>query len=208
MKKTLLLLSFMLAPTMAFGQMTLPKVGQVNIKDFKFTGDGCPRGSAKAIVTNQFPGSNNADYFQIVYDKFEAKSGEGVKRGDRSNRCNLTMLVEYPKGYRFMFEHSAFQGSAELERGLTAEFEALYSRPNTRPIKTMRRFVGPFSGSFDVDETGTGTNGFYTGCEGQSILSIQSFIRIKGNRKLEGYVTRDLRSGTLKQKYVMKWEKC
>lgn len=208
MKKAIIFLGLVIAPAVAFGQITLPKVGQVNIKSLKFTGDGCPRGSVKAIVTNQFPGNKNADYFQVVYDKFEAKSGEGVKRGDRSNRCNLTMLVDYPKGYRFKFEHSAFKGSAELEEGLTAVFESIYSRPNTRAIRTSTRFKGPFNDSFDVDETGTVTNGFFTGCEGQSILSIQSSIRIKGRRNLEGYVSRDLRSGTLNQKYVMKWEKC
>lgn len=208
MKKSLLFLVFSMAAGSTAYAQTGPKAKEVNIVSFKHTGDGCPEGSVETIVTPQSHDSKNADYFQIVYDKFEIHSGPDVSIGERSNRCNLTIKMEFPKGYRFKFEHSSFSGSAEIEKGLTAEFKTNYRRPLESKFASLRKIKGPFEGDFDVDETGKNTGGIFSGCDGSDIIQIEGMLRFKGKRSLEGKVFRDIQSGSFIQQHRFQWEKC
>lgn len=184
-----------------------PKAREIHISDLTARGDGCPAGTTEVLVTPSRPGSSNADYFQVVYDEFQVKNGEGVPRRERTKSCNITMTVKYPKGYRFKFEHSSFDGYAELEKGLKAQFSTYYRRPNESKVSTKATIRGPFEG--DVSrETGTRTRGFYTSCDGDDLLTVQANIRIKGDRDLEGLVTKDISSGNLVQRYRLLWERC
>lgn len=206
MKKIVLLPLLMLCMSTAYGQG--PKAKEVHIETMKAVGDGCPKGSFETIVTPSNAGSTSADYFQISYDKFSAKNGKGVSRRERSKYCVLNLNVTFPKGYRFKFVHSQFDGYAELEAGLTGEFETIYREPGKSKVKTFSKMNGPWEGDFSLDETGAMTDGFYSGCSGSSLISIQSTIRIRGDRKLNGVLTRDVQSGALDQKYRLKWQRC
>lgn len=185
-----------------------PKLKEVDIVSMKATGDGCPAGSYETLVTPQNAGSDNADYFQIVYDKFEIHSGPDVSRGDRSTRCNLTLKLQFPKGYRFKFEHSAFGGSGEFAGGLTAEFKTNYRRPQEKKFSSKTIIVGPFDGDFDIDETKASSGGIFSGCEGEDIIQIEGMIRFKGDKKLVGHIYKDIQSGSLIQKHRFLWERC
>lgn len=184
-----------------------PKAKEINISELTARGDGCPAGTTEVLVTPSRPGSKNADYFQVVYDAFEVRNGEGVPRRERTKSCNVTMNVEYPKGYRFKFEHSSFDGYAELEKGLKGQFSTYYRRPNETKVSTKATIRGPFEGDI-TRETGTRTRGFYTSCDGSDLLTIQANIRIRGDKDLEGKVTKDISSGNLVQRYRLYWERC
>lgn len=195
-----------MAASSAYAQS--PKAKEVHIETLKAVGDGCPEGTFKTLVTPSNAGSKSADYFQISYDKFTAKNGKGVPRRERSKYCVLNLNVSFPEGYRFKFDHSSFDGYADLAEGLKAEFETIYREQGKSKVKTFARMDGPWADDFSVDETGVITNGFYTGCSGSALISIQSTIRIRGSRKLEGTVTRDIYSGKLAQQYRLRWQKC
>lgn len=197
-----------LLPTAGYGQVTLPKLGEVTIKEFSTIGDGCPKGSTTSVISSKKENSNAADAFQLVFSKFMAESGPGVKVGDRSNRCNITMLVEFPKGFRFRFKDLSFDGYANVAEGLTAEFETMQTRPGAAAVRSIQKIQGPFEGDIAFDTTGSGKDGLFSSCEGSSIMSVITMIRFKGPRDLKGLITQDRQSGSLSQNYEMEWELC
>lgn len=184
-----------------------PRPSQVDIKELKFSGSGCPAGSAETIVTNSEPGSKIADYFQIAYDAFDVEVGEGVPARKSTKNCNLSMNIKYPKGYRFKFKSIEFNGKAEISRGQTAVFKSYYYETTGTRYKSEARIKGPFDGDVDRRNSGRPLFGDLSGCEGSTILNISTRIEIKGNRKLEGKVYRDLDSA-LTQGYKLEWLPC
>lgn len=184
-----------------------PRPSQVDIKELKFSGSGCPSGSAETIVTNSEPGSKVADYFQISYDAFEVEVGEGVPARKSSKNCNLSMNITYPEGYRFKFKSIQFDGQAELAKGQNGVFKSYYYETTGTRYKSEARIKGPYSGDVSRKNTGRPLFGDLSGCKGSTIINISTRIEIKGNRKEEGKIYRDLDSG-LTQGYKLEWLPC
>lgn len=184
-----------------------PRPSQVSISDFKASGSGCPAGTTKSIVTNSIPGSKIADYFQIAYDAFEVHAGPDVPARETSKNCNLSMNIKYPKGYRFKFKNIQFNASAELEKGQTAVLKSYYNEPTGTRYKSESRIKGPYEGDIDDKNSSQPLFGDLSGCNGSTILNISTRIAIKGNRKLEGKIFRDIDSA-MTQGYKMVWLPC
>lgn len=195
-----------LAGSQAFAQG--PSVNDVNISGLRYTGTGCPQGTAETIVTSSRAGRTNADYFQITYDSFSAKSGQGVSLRERRKNCNLFMNVHYPRNYRFKFKSTSFSGYANIEQGLTATFRTIYSEPFKSRVQTRKSIFGPKDKDFDHNETVSFTNGFYSNCSGSMLLKIENWIELSGGRRLNGEITRDIQSGLLTSAYGLVWERC
>lgn len=190
----------------AMGQS--PKINNVHIEQTETAGRGCPAGTTETIVTPQHAGSKNADYFQLVFDEFEVRRGPDDSRSKSKATCTILMNVTYPKGYRFRFEHSSFDGYAEINEGQTAEFKTTFARPGGKSKRNKTSIRGPFEGDFSVDETRQATRGFWSGCEGSTLLRVQSSLRLKGSRDEDAVVTRDVQSGSLIQGYRVRWQRC
>lgn len=197
-----------LFPSFGFSQIG-PDKAQVKIQDFSYNGRGCPSGSTKSIVTSSEAGSKDADYFQIVYDEFVAKSGPEVKRRQNKKMCEATFDVVFPKGWRFRIKNVEFNGHANLEsRGLFAEVETIAEIILGESRQSVSRFFrGPYDRNFDfIEEFAEGLD---TGCSGVAPIKIKTNLRIMGDTKNKvGEVSMDQVSGTLTQAFRVFWEKC
>lgn len=208
MKIQFLAAAMMLVPVSGFAQVG-PSKKDVSIKNFSFSGDGCPKGTADIIVTNSNAGSKTADYFQITYDDFQAKAGPGIDREANTRMCASTFEVLYPKGYRFRIENIQYDGHAELENtAIVAQVQTTSEIIFGDKVKSRSYFRGPFNKNFKHVKKMSGK--FDTGCgKTATPLNIQTKIRIRGEvEKYTGKVTMDTVSGQLTQAFRMKWEKC
>lgn len=207
LNKTLIGASLLFS-AVSFSQVTLPELGDVHITGLRHSGSGCPAGTAEAIVTPSNAGSRNADYFQITYDAFIAQSGASIPRRHRAKNCDLFMSITFPKNFRFKIQSASYSGYAKLDAGLNAEFTTTYGEPLKRGVRTYASIPGPVDKDFDHNETGVLTNGFYSNCSGSMLLKIENRIKLRGNRRLNGEVTRDIQSGILAMNYGVIWERC
>lgn len=197
------------AATGAYGQA--PSKKDVKIYGFIAGGTGCPgdSDSSARIVTNSNPGSDGADYFQVVYDAFIVRFGPGVPRRERRKNCNFTFNVDYPKGYKFRFQSLQFEGFAELDEGVNGQFDSEIRAPfDDKAIGFRTYMIGPYEGDYGEEQTKQKLRIFETDCAGTAMLKVNTTIRLKGNKNRSGILTVDTATGLLTQAYKVNWVRC
>lgn len=192
----------------SYGQAPAKK--DVKIYGFIAGGTGCPGDGASStrIVTNSNPGSQGADYFQVVYDAFIVKFGPGASRRDRTKNCNFTFNVDYPKGYKFRFQSLQFEGYAELAEGVNGRFDSEIRAPFGEDIGFRTFLIGPYDGDYGEAQTKQKLMTFETDCGGTAMLKVNTTIRLRGNKKRQGLLTVDAATGLLTQAYKVNWVRC
>src|SRR5262245_1240418 len=72
-----------------------PGRGQVTISKVEYSGNGCPQGSATAII------SDDATIVTLGFDKFAAEIGPRAQQDKKQRNCQIHLNLRYPNGYTF-----------------------------------------------------------------------------------------------------------
>lgn len=185
-----------------------PDMADVAVYGLIAVGKGCPKGSLTKIVTNSRPGSTTADYFQVTYDKFTVEHGPGIPRWESRKTCNIVYNVDYPRGFKFSFDNLSFNGYAEVQAGVRAEFDARIRTPlEDKDVKFKGVIQGYYEGGYEDVVRGR-LEKFNSGCGGSAMIKVENMIRMRGKSPDKSIITIDTVSGAMTQAFKVQWEKC
>lgn len=205
--KTIITLAFAALMISGSAYAQKPTAKDIKILDFEAFGTGCPEGSQTEIKTNSKPGSKSINFFQVVYDEFDAATGKDIPPEKLVENCDLTFDLEYPEGYQIVFDHIQFEGSAELGESGVGLFESNISEGVEEPFTYKQYLYGPFVGSF-AQITRKKMLEFKTPCEGEASIRIENIITILSSQLLDNIITVDTAEGLLEQTFQYRIEKC
>lgn len=205
MLKTLATLSLFGMTSLANAQA--PHPSEVEIKNIRVNGSGCPAGTATALVTNSNPGGP-ADYFQVTYDEFIVEKGPDAYESFRKF-CNIAVDIKYPQGWSFSLFNMEMDGYVDIGKGAVGELKTSYRFPFVTGTKTFRKkFKGPFEGDYSEGQDLGIFTAIRSKCGRTIPLNIKTTLWIKGSRKNNSMMTVDIQSGVITQLFGLKWKRC
>lgn len=187
-----------------------PKVNQVNIKNIKVNGTGCPINSTTEILANK---DKNApfNYFQVTYDEFVVTRGPDTKPSDSRKFCNIVLDLHYPDGWQYTMVDLQTSGYAEIAKGAKGTLKGDYQFRHTKLIKTvLTEFQEGFVDEYDINSKIEGKDNviIWSQCDLRIPLNLKTTINLTGSRKEESSLGLDIQSGVLTQKYKVNWKRC
>lgn len=160
--------------------------GKIRIKSVSAFGTGCPSGSWDAFV------SSDGLALHIGFDKYFLE-GAPNKPTLQSTNCQVTLVLDMPRGYVYGVTKVSYTGYANLEKGVTAEQIADYAWTGLGASSSgsaRSKLTGPYDKSWtfsdDVEERGAGIP--WTRCDITSNLQIRSRLTLTNNVKGFGYI--------------------
>lgn len=196
--------------TAASGQASTeaPKNAEVNFKDIKVNGSGCPVGSTTEIITNEKP-DKAFTYFQVTYDLFEVNLGPNAEHSSRKF-CNIALAMEYPVGWQYTVVAMQTDGFAKIAEGAKGIFQSSYEfrgQENRQKLETKTLPEG-YEGDYEVKAEIDNEKTVWSTCDSRIPLNIKSTIWLSGSEATDSVMTVDVQSGLLSQTYEIKWKKC
>ncbi|GBG76294.1 hypothetical protein CBR_g22042 [Chara braunii] len=180
-----------------------PPAGAVKITAFKYSGTGCPPGSAEGVIS--FDGQT----LTIIFSKYTVFTPGSP--ADRRKNCQVTVALEYPSGFTFTLATVTYGGLyAQLEPGVTGTLAAAYyfsGIPET--ARSKRELLPPLEGNFEfTDKFATVV---YQACGVQPAiinLFFEASVKPPPGSKAVGLITVGSQDLRLKQIYRFIWKKC
>lgn len=199
-----------LVATTAVGQDSSegPTNEQVNFKEIKVNGSGCPVNSTTEIITNEKPG-RPFTYFQVTYDSFSVDLGPNAKESYRKF-CNIALGLEYPVGWQYTIVELQTNGYAQIAKGAEGMFQSSYQfrgKDNLQKLQTKTLESG-FVGDYEVTAKATNEKMVWSDCESRIPLNIKSTIMLSGDDSEDSTMAVDVQSGLMSQTYEIRWKKC
>lgn len=185
-----------------------PTNEQVNFKQIKVNGSGCPVGSTTEIITNEKP-NKPFTYFQVTYDSFDIELGAGTEKPSRKF-CNIALGMEYPVGWQYTVVEMVTNGYADIAKGAEGMFQSNYQfrgKKNMQKLETKVLESG-FEGDYEVNAKVTNEKSLWSDCDSRIPLNIKSTIMLSGDESEKSTMTVDVQSGLLSQTYEIVWKKC
>jgi hypothetical protein len=123
----------------------------ITIEQFTANGTGCPVGSVTTAELSIPASATTPDVHQlsVSYSDFVAQKGPGVQPSDERKNCRLTFVLHVPQGYTFAFLDVEHGGYAQVDPGLVAKQDAVYSvqgQPQINHIKKDTALKGTIGG--------------------------------------------------------------
>lgn len=182
---------------------------EVQIQSLTFAGNGCPAGSARAVL------APDASAITIMYDQFQAEVGAG-RQMDRK-KCDLILKFKKPKLYSFAIESADFRGFVHLERGARATQEVKLESGHGDLAKVnlnlgLQSWLGPVSENYILTAVKPHEGLKYLSClqptkDGK--LRVKSTVTVENGRNgAEGMIAVDSVDGRLVQRYKLRWMNC
>lgn len=204
--KIITVLSGLLISASLFSQSG-PHNQEVEIRDVRVNGTGCPIGTASVLLTNSHP-NGPIDFFEIVYDEFIVERGPDATEKSRKF-CNVVADIKFPQGWSYSIFRLEYEGYAEIARGAKAELKTEYFFPQvTSRKRDVKKIKGPWEGDYNNHDT----NGIFTAigspCGRTIPLNIKTTLTLKGTRRSNSIITSDIQTGSITQKFGLKWKRC
>lgn len=145
-----------------------------------YGGNGCSAGSASVAVTG------DGTTMSVLFDSFSAEAGKTTGRRIDRKSCNLRIPVKVPNGFSVALMAVDYRGfNAIPGAGAYNEFRSEYSYSGTRGPVIQKRFTGPKSDSFHIDNKLSFMNLVWSACSKDVIFGINTSATSMANAKME-----------------------
>lgn len=199
MKKLFLLLTLMtLTSTMAQNK------NDIYLGDPGYGGNGCPQGSASAIL------SPDQKSLSILFDEYyvEAGGGKNSKKLARKS-CNVAIPVHVPQGFSVSIVDVDYRGYLSLPRGARATFSAEYFFAGRRGPKLRESFRGEMDDEYMIEDKLGLAALVWSNCGADVNLRVNTSLMVRTNRqKQEALGTVDSADFSAGLVYHLKWKRC
>lgn len=182
---------------------------EVRIESVTFAGNGCPAGSARAVL------APDASAITIMYDQFEAQIGPATAVAQK--KCDLVVKLSKPKLFSFAIESADFRGFVYLERGARATQDVKLETGHGDLAKVnlnlgTQSWLGPVNQNYTLTAVKPHEGLKYLSClqpKKEGRLRVKSTITLEnGRNRSEGLITVDSVDGRLVQRYNLRWMNC
>ena len=196
MKKNMLLLSALMlsAPVFAVDGISLGEPG--------YGGTGCPAGTVSATL------SPDAKSLSLLFDQYQvAVGGETGKSFDRKS-CNIAIPVRVPQGLSVSVMKIDYRGFNQLPQSATSQFNVEYFFAGTRGPSFQRKFRGPLTEDYLINNNLTVQAVVWSGCGADVNLRTNSSMRVQtvSNREAMASIdSQDVNAGII---YHLQWRQC
>lgn len=177
---------------------------QIKLGQPQYGGNGCPSGSASVSLTE------DGKIMSVLFDQFKAEAGNTTgRRIDRSS-CNLRIPIQVPQGYSVALIGIDYRGfNAVPYGGAYTEFNAEYFYAGARGPRFKRRFQGPLSGEYLINNQLVATNVVWSPCGREVIFGINASATAMANSSMQQTMmivdSADINAGIL---YQFSWRRC
>ena len=176
----------------------------VNLRNIKYFGNGCPKGSVSVSMTANKGAVNTV--FDEFFAKFSGRPGQSVRR------CKLSMQIFLPKNKRARLRQVRFRGFVDLPVNAHARIERNYRFGDYK-----RRVSNNWKGkSFQVINRREPFNTVWSGCGEMVNLEVDSMLELVskaqgdssiGIDSFDRLVSRDYR-GERGWKFILDYTPC
>ena len=177
---------------------------QIKLGQPQYGGNGCPSGTASISLTE------DGKTMSVLFDQFKAEAGNTTgRRVDRSS-CNLRIPVQVPQGYSMALIGIDYRGfNAVPVGGAYTEFNAEYFYAGARGPRFSRRFQGPQSGEYLINNQLVATNLVWSPCGREVIFGINASATAMAPSSMQQTMmvvdSADINAGIL---YQFSWRRC
>ena len=179
-------------------------VSQVQIKDLIYGGNGCPQGTARAIL------SPDAQEISVFFDAYTADSSERASGLSRKS-CNLGVGLSVPPGLSAALFSFDFRGFVDVPAGGKSSLRANYFFAGDPVGQTFSRSWGNDNSSVSTDffERDDFLNITYSDCGDDVIARVNSSIVAQSNPQGQStFLQVDTLDGAAEYLYHLQWKGC
>ncbi|NRA66742.1 MAG: DUF4360 domain-containing protein [Pseudobacteriovorax sp.] len=203
--KSLVIAFMLLGSQISLGE-AVPE--QVEIASLEVNGSGCPRGSVYESV------AADRKAFTLYFSEYNAELGPGISRRFNRQSCQLTVMLNHPKGWRYRLIQFEYRSYADLDEGVVGTFKSQYyfqAEPNSLDFSTS--FEGPMADDLFFGEAVSPTEAYWSSCELQRAINIKTSIQLRlkqgTSNDSTGVIGTDSIDGTIGgQTWRLEWERC
>lgn len=190
--------------TLAVLALSLAAEAQISLGQPSYGGNGCPAGSASVSLTD------DAKTMSVLFDSFKAEAGNTTgRRIDRAS-CNLRIPINVPQGYSVALIGIDYRGfNAVPGSGAYTQFDAEYFYAGGRGPRFSKRFAGPVSDEYLINNKLIATNLIWSPCGQQVIFGVNASATAMANSQMQQTMmivdSADISAGIL---YQFTWRRC
>ena len=190
--------------TLATFVLALSAEAQIRLGQPQYGGNGCPAGTASVALTE------DGKTMSVLFDQFKAEAGNTTgRRIDRAS-CNLRIPIEVPQGFSVALIGIDYRGfNAIPGGGAYTQFNAEYFYAGARGPRFTRRFQGPISSDYLINNQLVATNVVWSPCGKEVIFGVNAAATAMANASMEQTMmivdSADIKAGIL---YQFSWRQC
>ena len=190
--------------TLATLVLALSAEAQIKLGQPSYGGNGCPAGSASVSITE------DGKTMSVLFDQFSAEAGNTTGRRIDRKSCNLRVPIKVPQGYSVALIGIDYRGfNAIPGSGAYTEFNAEYFYAGSRGPRFTRRFQGPQSNEYLINNKLIATNLVWSQCGAEVIFGINAAATAMANTQMQQTMmivdSADITAGLL---YQFSWRRC
>lgn len=193
----------LLLSTLVFAAALSAKAQDITLGEPGYGGNGCPQGSASAIL------SPDGTELSILFDQMIAEAGNlAGKRLDRKS-CNLAIPINIPQGYSVSLLKVDYRGFNLVPMGATNRLAVEYFFAGARGPRVDRVFRGPLSDNFMVTDQLIASAMVWSPCGAQVNFRVNANITAQSNmRGDQTMASLDSTDVSAKLLYKLQWRRC
>lgn len=182
--------------------------GQVRADDIymgdpAFGGNGCPAGSASAVL------APDGKTLSILLDEFIAEAGGNTGKTVDRKSCSIAIPVHVPQGYSVSVISADYRGFVSVPRGATAKMSAEYFFGGSTGPSRNDTFRGPLSEEYLITDNLALTALVWSRCGEDVNLRVNARLNVTTNSKREQILaTVDSADFTAGLVYHLSWKRC
>ena len=190
--------------TLATLVLALSAEAQIKLGQPSYGGNGCPAGSASVSITE------DGKTMSVLFDQFSAEAGNTTGRRIDRKSCNLRVPIKVPQGYSVALIGIDYRGfNAIPGSGAYTEFNAEYFYAGSRGPRFTRRFQGPQSNEYLINNKLIATSLVWSQCGAEVIFGINAAATAMANPQMQQTMmivdSADITAGLL---YQFTWRRC
>lgn len=184
--------------------LALSAEAQISLGQPSYGGNGCPSGSASVSLTE------DGKTMSVLFDSFKAEAGNTTARRIDRASCNLRVPINVPQGYSVALISVDYRGfNAVPGNGAYTQFDAEYFYAGSRGPRFSKRFAGPTSDEYLINNQLVATNMVWSPCGQQVIFGINASATAMANSQMQQTMmivdSADITAGML---YQFSWRRC
>jgi len=191
-----------------------PDWSQVFIRNPKYFGSGCPKGSVDPTL------ADDGSWLNLAFSKFEAQVYPGSIPSQSHKNCQLSFELHFPKGWSVTLFDTTISGFVKLDKRVTASEESTYhfggNPQDTATFKCPRKgWVGALSKSFSCTDQLLLEAFVWSSCKGTyETLFINTQIDVDNDKNPKGSGFINIQSAesvvvdTWVHRYGCRWKRC
>lgn len=193
-----------LLPPAAGAQESEPD--SVVIKNVVVGGNGCPDGSAAAIL------SPDSRALTLVFSDLDAKVGPDIDPGESHEFCKVKLMLDYPAGWRYALVSADYIGMAIVGEGLVAEQRSTYrfhgDPHNERSFATT--VAGPQLDAYFRHDEVLEDGALWSACGKRPALTIDVEVDVSRSRDpvATGFMNVAIADISATHTYGLAWQRC